>query len=58
MSGLPEGWATLTLEIPRQLKMELKLEAWKENIPLTQYLRELLAQRGKWQRCGYDKDPP
>ena len=58
MGVMPEGWVRLYFEIPRPLKMELKLEAWKENIPLTQYLRELLAQRGKWQRCGYDKDPP
>jgi hypothetical protein len=58
MTPSPNDLVALHLQVPRFLKLELQMEAWRENVPLTQYVRDLIAQRGKWQRNGYDREPP
>ena len=45
-------WEEINLRVTRARKVELQIEAWAENLSLTEYLRQVLAKRGKAERCA------
>jgi predicted HicB family RNase H-like nuclease len=51
MPPIHDDFAELHLRIPRLLYVELQIEAWRENVSVTEYIRTVLSERGKAARC-------
>lgn len=55
--------ALIAFTVKPSLKAALEIEAWESGMKLSDYIRGLLARRGKWARSvgkvgGYDIGPP